>query len=420
MTSKKKYFKVAILGLGYVGLPLYINCKKKNIDVIGFDIDPLKVNSLNKDISYISDVSNEELKKIKKKNIFPLGEINKISDRNIIIFCLPTPLKQKDLPDLSYIKNALSYCKNHIKRDVTLILESTVYPGATRELFNSFLNPQKKINYGFSSERISPGQVDKKIYKISFTNIPKVVSGCDNSALNKISKFYSLIFNKIHKTRNIEIAEMSKLLENSYRAVNISFINELKIICHENRINIHEVIEAASTKPFGFTKFVPGPGVGGHCIPIDPLYLNWYARKTNQKSSFTNLAKKTNLKIQKWIINKINKNLEKNKKNKILILGVAYKKDISDIRESPAINIISKLIKKNKIEYFDPFVPIIEIEKKKIKSIKTLKDIRKYNIVILLTDHSNLPYNSILKNSRKIIDTRGIFKINQNNKVVYL
>ena len=213
---------------------------------------------------------------------------------------------------------------------------------------------------------------------------------------------------------------MSKLLENSYRAVNISFINELKIICHENRINIHEVIEAASTKPFGFTKFLPGPGVGGHCIPIDPLYLNWYARKTNQKSSFTNLAKKTNLKIQTWIINKINKNLEKNKKNKILILGVAYKKDISDIRESPAINIISKLIKKNKIEYFDPFVPIIEIEKKKIKSIKTLKDIRKYNIVILLTDHSNLPYNSILKNSRKIIDTRGIFKINQNNKVVYL
>ena len=416
----KNYFKVAILGLGYVGLPLYINCKKKNIDVIGFDIDYSKVNDLNKNISYINDVSNSELKKIKKKNIFSLKEISKISDRNIIIFCLPTPLNKKNLPDLSYIKNAIKYCKKFIKRDVTLILESTVYPGATRELFNNFLDPIKKINYGFSSERISPGQTDKKIYKISFTNIPKVVSGIDKLALNKISNFYDLIFDKIHRTKTIEIAEMSKLLENSYRAVNISFINELKMICLENKINIHEVIEAASTKPFGFTTFLPGPGIGGHCIPIDPLYLFWYARKNNQEFNFVHLAKKLNSKVQSWTINKINQFLKINKIKKILILGVAYKKDISDIRESPALNIISKLIKYNKLEYFDPYVPSIEIEKKKIKSKKNLKDLKKYDVVILLTDHSKFPYKSIIKNSKKIIDTRGIFKNQLNDKILYL
>ena len=416
----KNYFKAAILGLGYVGLPLYINCKKKNIDVIGFDIDYSKVDDLNKNISYINDVSNSELKKIKKKNIFSLKEISKISDRNIIIFCLPTPLNKKNLPDLSYIKNAIKYCKKFIKRDVTLILESTVYPGATRELFNNFLDPIKKINYGFSSERISPGQTDKKLYKISFTNIPKVVSGSDKLALNKISNFYDLIFDKIHKTKTIEIAEMSKLLENSYRAVNISFINEFKMICLENKINIHEVIEAASTKPFGFTTFLPGPGVGGHCIPIDPLYLFWYARKNNQESNFIHLAKKLNSKVQSWTINKINQFLKINKIKKILILGVAYKKDISDIRESPALNIISKLIKYYKLEYFDPYVPSIEIEKKKIKSKKNLKDLKKYDVVILLTDHSKFPYTYIIKNSKKIIDTRGIFKNKLNDKILYL
>ena len=213
---------------------------------------------------------------------------------------------------------------------------------------------------------------------------------------------------------------MSKLLENSYRAVNISFINELKMICLENKINIHEVIEAASTKPFGFTTFLPGPGIGGHCIPIDPLYLFWYARKNNQEFNFVHLAKKLNSKVQSWTINKINQFLKINKIKKILILGVAYKKDISDIRESPALNIISKLIKYNKLEYFDPYVPSIEIEKKKIKSKKNLKDLKKYDVVILLTDHSKFPYKSIIKNSKKIIDTRGIFKNQLNDKILYL
>ena len=423
----KKKFKIAIIGLGYVGLPLYILCKKKNLDVFGFDLDKKKINNLNKNISFNLDIGNSELTKIKKKNIFNNSQLEKISDRNIIIFCLPTPIKNNGTPNMSYIKNALKNIKSFLSNNVLLILESTVYPGATREIFENFIskNLQSKtnINFGFSSERISPGQKDKKKFKINYSSIPKIISANNKKSINIMNSFYKLIFDKTFITSSIEVAEMSKLLENSYRSVNIGLVNEFKILCSRNNLNIHEVIDAASTKPFGFRPFKPGPGVGGHCIPIDPLFLSWYAKKKNISADFVELARKKNLNITKWILEKVLKifNGIKKRKNRILIIGLAYKEDINDIRESPSIKIIKKLLaKKINIDYFDPFIPFANIGKKKFYSIKNLNKISNYDICILCTNHSNLPYKKILSKSKILVDTRGQYKYNKNSKINFL
>jgi len=237
---KKKNFKVAIIGLGYVGLPLYLLCLQKKIDVVGYDLNSKKIDQLKNNSSYIVDVKNSDLKKYESKKLFTMGKIKNINDRNLIVFCLPTPiLKNKD-PDMSYIKKALISMKDYISDDTFLILESTVYPGATREILGSFIKFKLKkktgIEYGFSSERISPGQNDKRKFKINYNSIPKVISGSSKKALNFINSFYKILFKKTHKVKSIEIAEMSKLLENSYRAVNIGLVNEFKILCKHNNI----------------------------------------------------------------------------------------------------------------------------------------------------------------------------------------
>ena len=424
---KKKEFKVAILGLGYVGLPLYCLCMQKGIDALGFDLSKKKINDLKKNNSYISDISNDELKKYKSKKLFNMSEIRNISDRNIIIFCLPTPILKNRNPDMTFIKNALSLIKNYISDNTILILESTVYPGATREIFTEFIKKELKkkikIDFGFSSERISPGQKNKKNFKINYQNIPKVVSGNNEKALAKINFFYKNLFKKTHKTKSIEIAEMSKLLENSYRAVNIGLVNEFKVLCKSNNINIHDVILAASTKPFGFKPFNPGPGVGGHCIPIDPLFVSWFARKNGLSADFIELARKKNLEISSWVTRKIIKifrNL-KLKKGKILVIGLAYKEDVNDTRESPSLKIIEKLAK-NKIDtsYFDPLIPTVVINKKKFYSTRNLNSISLYDVVILATNHSNLPYEKILNKSKLLIDTRGQFKNSDRKNLHFL
>jgi UDP-N-acetyl-D-glucosamine dehydrogenase len=424
---KKKEFKVAILGLGYVGLPLYCLCMQKGIDALGFDLSKKKINNLKKNNSYISDISNDELKKYKSKKLFNMSEIKNISDRNIIIFCLPTPILKNKNPDMTFIKNALSLIKDYISDNTILILESTVYPGGTREIFTEFIKKELKknikIDFGFSSERISPGQKDKKKFKINYQNIPKVISANNAKALVKIHFFYKNLFKKIYKTKSIEVAEMSKLLENSYRAVNIGLVNEFKVLCKSNDINFHDVISAASTKPFGFRPFNPGPGVGGHCIPIDPLFVSWYARKNGLSADFIELARKKNIEITNWVTRKIIKifrNLNF-KKGKILVIGLAYKEDVNDIRESPSLKIIDKLIK-NKIDisYYDPLIPNAVINKKKFYSIRNLNSISLYNVVVLATNHSNLPYEKILDKSKILIDTRGQFKNSSSKNLHFL
>ena len=424
---KKTDYKVAVIGLGYVGLPLYLLCEKNKINVKGFDINKFKINNLKRNISDNTDISSANLKRA-KKNFFSMHQIKSIKDRNFIIFCLPTPLTKKNYPDLSYIMNALKIMKNFCSSQSTFVLESTVYPGATNEIFSKYLsnlnNDQKILNYGFSSERIDPGKKKNKFLKITYEDIPKVISGNNKSSQKKIKFFYGLLFKSVIVASSIEVAEMSKLLENSYRSVNIGLINEIKMLCHRGNINFHDVISAASSKPFGFNAFSPGPGVGGHCIPIDPIFLNWYANKIKGKADLITIARKKNLDVTKFVnknILKLLKKINSKKEKKILIIGVAYKKDINDYRESPSLKIINNFIKKKiKFDYYDPYIDTIKLFNKKIKSIKNLNRISSYDIVTLVTDHTNLPYKKILSKSKILIDTRGYYAKYKNKNIIFL
>ena len=362
----KKKVLVGIIGLGYVGIPLAINIKKKGFNVFGFDIDEKKIKNIKKGISPILDISKKKIKTLKKNNLFSIKNINKISLCNIIIICLPTPLTRNKTPDMSYLKKCFNQISNHLRKNQLLVLESTVYPGATEEIFAKQLIKKfilgKNFYLGYSPERINPASEGK----IKYQDITKVVSGYSQECLNLTSIFYKKIFKKIHKTKNITIAEFSKLYENSYRAVNISLANEMKMVCDKFNLNIYDVINASRTKPFGFTSFLPGPGMGGHCIPIDPLFISWAAERKKVPTTFIQNSRKINEKITNWILKKIEKNINPNNK-KILILGMAYKKNVDDIRESPAIKIFDYLYKKTKNIFFhDPHIKKIFIKDKKI------------------------------------------------------
>ena len=423
-----KNISVGVIGLGYVGLPMLHLLSQKKIDCYGFDIDKSKIRDIKKNTSYISDLKNTNLKIINKNKIFSMNEIQNINKVDYIIFCLPTPLNKHKAPDMSLIKNAFNRVKKYLKKKQTIILESTVYPGATKDIFYSYLN--KKFNIGknfflcYSSERISPGQINKKEYKFFFHNTTKVISGFNHQSEKKINYLYKKIFKKLYLAKSLKIAEMSKLLENSYRSVNIGLVNELKIICSKLKLNIHEVLETSKTKPFGFSAFYPGPGVGGHCIPIDPVFIKWIAKKNGAKANFIDLARKTNINISEWIINEICKREKKirNKKllKKIFIIGMAYKKDVNDTRESPSIKIYKKLINFNNIiDFHDDKVKQLTINKKILFS-KPLNHCSKYDYVILCTAHSNLNKKKLLKYSKKIFDTRGTFANKDYKKVVQL
>ena len=422
--QKKK--SVAVIGLGYVGLPLLRLLSTKKFRAFGFDIDKKKIDLIKKNKSYISDIKNNQLNIIDKKNLFSMDEIEKIKSANYIILCLPTPLDSKKRPDMSKIISAFNKMKSFIREEQTIILESTVYPGATRDIFASFINKKFKIGknfyLGYSSERISPGQTDNKLYKYSFENTTKVISGYDLDSLKKIKALYGKIFKSVFFAETLEIAEMSKLVENSYRSVNIGLVNELKTICKKMNINIHKVLDTAGTKPFGFNRFYPGPGVGGHCIPIDPIFIRWSAKKIGVDAKFISLARTTNIKITDWALKQIYSNEPKTKnlnfKKKILLIGVAYKPDVNDLRESPLIKIFKKLLKFNNIvDYHDTKISNFKIGKKIFKSVN-LKKLRNYDYVIIGTNHSGLNKNHILKNAKKIFDTRGVYSNINSKKVI--
>ena len=292
---------VAVIGLGYVGLPLSLLISRDR--VIGIDIDKRKINQLNLNKSYIERIDNNKIRHYNKKNIFST-DFSKIIDSDFIIICVPTPLKTNKSPDLSFIKNAIAKIKPYLKKGQTIILESTSYPGTTNDHIVKVLSKNfiigKELFVGFSSERIDPGINDHKIDKI-----PKVVSGYSQFCLQIVSKFYKKYFNKIFKADSLLVAEFSKLLENVYRSVNIGFINEMKIIADRMGVDVYKIIEAANTKPYGFRRFWPGPGIGGHCIPIDPLYLNFAARKYGYDSKFVKLSSEVNFKTVKFVENKV-------------------------------------------------------------------------------------------------------------------
>ena len=417
---------IGVIGLGYVGLPLLYLLTKNNYIVYGFDSDLEKISKLKKSISYISDLKNKQIKSLNKKYLFTMENIKLIENCDYIIFCLPTPLRKK-IPDMSFVDQAFNSCYEHLRENQTIILESTVYPGATEEIFVKKLLKKFVIGKNFflcySPERIDPGNSQYKSRK--YAKITKLISGHTEKCEKKITELYKIIFKKIYLCETIKIAETSKLFENSFRSVNIGLSNEFKMLCNKLRINIFSVLNAAETKPFGFTRFDPGPGVGGHCIPIDPLFISWIGNKNNFNTGFINYSHKINKKITSWVINKIERiynSKKKTKKTKILFIGITYKKNVNDTRESPSLKIVESFDKKNiLLDYYDPYVSKIRVNNKFLISIKNLNNINKYLFTVLLVDHQSINLKKVYKNSKLIIDTRGkFFNINSDKKVVSL
>ena len=421
---KNKKIKIGIVGLGYVGLPLaYAFCKKK-IKVLGFDTDDKKIKVLKSKKSYISYFSNNKIKEMLNNGLELYRDFKKISEVDCLILCLPTPLTKKKSPDMSYIKNSMKSISKHLRSGQTLSLESTTYPGTCRSVILPFIEKRgfkvgKDFFLIYSPEREDPGNKKYSLFKI-----PKVVGGMTSECLRIGTKIYELLSVKVVKVSSIEIAEFTKLLENIYRSINIGLVNELKMFCTKMKIDIFEIINAAKTKPFGFQAFYPGPGYGGHCIPIDPFLLTWAAKKYNFETKFIKLSGETNSKIISLIHKKITK-LCKKKNEKILILGVAYKKNVDDYRESPALVLMNKLSqKKIDFDYYDPYVKMINNSRslKKISKLKSIKlnykNISSYHLVVLITDHDLIDYSKLQKYSKLILDTRGVYKYGQFNNVI--
>ena len=420
---KKKKSIIGIIGMGYVGLPLSILFAKKNFKIIGLDINKKKIESLKIKKSYIERIKDKDIKVLSKKAQFS-DNFENIKKCDVIIITVPTPLTKKQLPDLSYVKKCLIKIFPFLKNNQTIILESTSYPGTTRELIVDKLKSKFNIGdnffVGFSSERIDPGFNENKIHLV-----PKVISGYSPKCLKIVSAIYKSIFNSIVKSESLEVAEFSKLLENVYRSVNIGFINEMKMIADKMNLDIFEIIKVAATKPFGFRPFFPGPGIGGHCIPIDPMYLYWKSKQLNYDAAFIKLSRETNYKVIDFLISKIiklQKKINISPKNiKILLLGMSYKKNLDDLRESSSIKLVKKLLMRKfiNIDYSDPHIPGIKLQDFKYskKSIKLTKNnLKKYHITLLMTDHDKFNYKQIYDYSNFIIDCRGKYKV--GNKVL--
>jgi UDP-N-acetyl-D-glucosamine dehydrogenase len=409
---KLKKFSVGIIGLGYVGLPLAVKFIKKGIKVFGVDQDITKIQKQKKGISYIESIKTAYFKKNPQRIS---TQYSLLKNCDVIFICLPTPLKRKK-PDLSYIFDCVKNLKPHISSKKLIILESTVYPGVTRKIKQSILGKNLKVGkdifIGYSPERENPG--DKKFsYKIT----PKVISGYSDRCLKLVDMVYSYIVKKRHKTISLEIAEMSKLLENLYRAVNIGLVNEFKMICDKLNIDVLDVINAASSKNFGFKKFEPGPGWGGHCIPIDPFYLSWLSIKSGYEPKLIKNTGIINRNMPSWILKKIFSFFSKKKikKIKILLLGITYKKNVDDDRESPAFHFM-KILDKKKIayNYSDPFFSRVRSGRKIKKTIKSIKlnsvNLKKHDCAIVIADHDVFNYKFIAKHSKIVFDTRGVYR----------
>ena len=421
----RKRLKIGIVGLGYVGLPLlYAFSRNKRIKVFGFDNDKSKIKKLVLGKSYINYFKKENINEMILNKVQFTYNFSRIKEVDIIILCLPTPLKKNKIPDMSYINNFLKQNSKYFQKNQAISLESTTYPGTSREIVLPYILkrefiPGQDFALIYSPEREDPGNK-----KFNLSKIPKVVGGLTNNCKDIGSKIYSLLNIKIIKTSSIEIAEFTKILENVYRSVNIGLVNELKMLCIKMKIDIFEIINAAKTKPFGFQAFYPGPGYGGHCIPIDPFLLSWVAKRYNFETKFIKLSGEINSRIISSIEKKIIKIVNK-KGAKILILGVAYKKNVDDYRESPALVLMNKLFKRKiNFDYYDPYVKMINKSRslKKISNIKSIKlnykNIPSYDLVALITDHDLIDYSKLQKYSKLILDSRGVYKYGQFSNVI--
>lgn len=402
--------KIAVIGLGYVGLPLSNMFLEKGHTVFGIDVDAKKINSLLKNQSYLSDFSNEDIKKMfKMGNFHPGSSFEAIKKADAVIICVPTPLDKQANPDLTFVRAALSNSSPYIKSGQLIVLESSTYPGTTEEEIVPFLQSTgfdvgKDLFVAYSPERINPGEKQK------ISTIPKVVGGVTKACTDLAKTVYESIFDEVVVVSSPKVAELTKILENYQRFVNISVMNQLLMLCDEMDINLWEVISAASTKPYGFTPYYPGPGIGGHCIPVDPLYLLWKAKKYSIDLDFITFAHKVNEQMPEFILRKIEKELKKPiNESYIFAIGVTYKKDVNDMRESMALRVIEKLINAGaNVVFHDPFISEIRLGTSIMKS-KSLEssELQQADCTLILTDHSSLPYEFIVQESSLVIDTRN-------------
>ncbi len=417
---KNRDVKVGIIGLGYVGLPLAREFLNENFSVLGFDIDNRKVEKINSGESYIKHIPSDFIKKyVNQGKLEATSDFSRLKEVDAILICVPTPLGEHMEPDLSYVLSTTETISRFLRKGHIVVLESTTYPGTTEEemlpiLEKSGLKAGEDFCLGYSPEREDPGNK-----KYTTKTIPKVVSGINEKCLEIIKTLYDQIVEQTVPVSSPKVAESTKLLENIYRAVNIALVNELKMIFDRMGIDVWEVIEAAKTKPFGFQAFYPGPGLGGHCIPIDPFYLTWKSREYDLPTKFIELAGEINTFMPYFVLDKTIRALNKIGKSikgaKILVLGVAYKPDVDDMRESPSLKVIDLLQKEGaSVDYNDPYIPEIPETRKykfEMKSVPlTPENISSYDAVIITTDHSVYDYEMIEKNARLIIDTRNALK----------
>ncbi len=417
--------RIGIVGLGYVGLPLALLFSEERFSITGFDIDAGKVDTLNRGGSYIVRIPGAEIQSAQKHGFTATVDYSRIAQMDVVIICVPTPLDSYHEPDLSYVTGTVNSIAPYLKDGQLVILESTTYPGTTEEVVVPLLEQGNLSSLRVARDAFSPGfyvtfspeREDPGNTTVARRDIPKVVGGCGPAARDLASAVYATIFNRTIPVSSPAVAEMTKLLENIYRCVNIALVNELKQLCMRMGIDIFEVIDAAKTKPFGFQAFYPGPGLGGHCIPIDPFYLSWKAKEFDFQTQFIELAGQVNLAMPYFVVENIVEALSQQGKalhgSRVLILGVAYKRDNDDLRESPSLTIIELLQKRGAhVEYNDPFFPSVGRGRKYALNMTCtpLQRIPEFDCVVIVTDHSQYDYASIVEKAKLVIDTRNATK----------
>jgi UDP-N-acetyl-D-glucosamine dehydrogenase len=413
---QKKTARIGILGMGYVGLPLAVVFAEAGFTVTGIDPDGRKTEALNKGSSYIPDVKNESVARlVKSGHLKASSDFSVLKDIDAVSICVPTPLRQTGDPDMSFIMSATEQLAKYMHKGMVVVLESTTYPGTTREVLLPKLGEEKGLKVGvdwflaFSPERVDPGRKD-----FTTLNTPKVVGGITDDCAEVSAAWYGGAIQNIHRVSSAEAAEMAKLLENTFRMINIAMVNELAIMCERLGVDVWEIIDAAATKPFGFMKFTPGPGLGGHCIPIDPLYLSWKMKAYQYNARFIELASEINTNMPRYVVSRIldamNDRGKALKGSRCLVLGAAYKPDIDDIRESPALDVIGLLQEKGaQVDYHDPYIPTLKTHSGvAMQSVPDLMAaVRAADAVVIVTNHKVYDYPAILKQARFIFDSRN-------------
>ncbi len=407
--------RVAILGLGYVGLPLAVAFAEAGFKVVGIDPDKRKVDTIERGESHIQDIPGEQVARlVKAGTLKATTDFSALKEADAVSICVPTPLRKTGDPDLSYILSATEQLAKYVHPKMVVVLESTTYPGTTREILLPELGEDKGLNVGvdfflaFSPERVDPGREDW-----TTLNTPKVIGGITPACSEVAAAWYAEALKTVVPVSSAEVAEMAKLLENTFRMINIGLVNEMAMMCEKLGVDVWEVIDAAATKPFGFMKFTPGPGLGGHCIPIDPLYLSWKLRALNYTARFIELASEINTGMPRYVVGKVqdamNDQGKSLKGHRVLVLGAAYKPDIDDIRKSPSLDVIGLLQQKGaEVSYHDPYISSLRHEGLEMDSVPDLMDaVQQSDCVVIVTNHSNYNYSELLQNARLIVDTRN-------------